>query len=493
MGRNQRLSPFLTDFATTVATSVAITVCLLLITRMVATRWGPEDLGLYVLFRRVGAFLVPASTLMVSIGLTRAVAMAKDHDRSLVQSAAVLGLAATTATCALLMLAPILQPDMSLTLQRIVAITPAIVAFLYANLIFTLAYSWYRGTGQMHKANAWQLLSVALAPLALTIAFAGSWTITFLLSAIAAAYALPVGVVAGLVRPRAGDQGIRLRPQVADLARYCLPRIPGSLGLTAILALAPLAAALNLGLAQSGYLGAGQAIFAVSEGGATALSLLLLPKLAALLAEGRTAEIRERVSEMTVFLVQVGLPVSLVVPLFAREIVNLWLGSQYAPAATVMKIYCLGLFPYVSYVALRSVLDATEVRALNTISILTALGLQAVALFAAVRSGLAAEHYAATTTLAMAALGAQSYYFVWRRGALALRRAELLAALGGVALVLGPVLAVELAFADGRATSMISVVKAAVFATGLVVYLFTLWRGRSRWVVALRRRIRPGD
>lgn len=491
MGRNKRLSPFLTDFAATAATSVLITAGLLLITRLIATRCGPEDLGIYVLFRRVGAFLVPTSTFMIGVGLTRAIAMNKDHDRSLVLSAALLGLAGTTATCALLMLAPLLRSNTSLTAQKIIAIAPALVAFLYANLVFTTAYSWYRGTGQMQKANIWQLVSVALAPLAATIMFAGRWQVGTLLFAISAAYALPVVVVANLVRPRRGDSPGRQRRQIADLARYCLPRVPGSLGLTAILAMAPLVAALRLGLTQSGYLGAGQSVFAISEGGATALSLLLLPKLSSLLAEGRTAEIRERVSEMSLFLIQVGLPVALVVPLFAREIVQFWLGSQYAPAATVMQIYCVGLFPYVSYVALRSVLDATEVKALNTVSILTALALQAIALLGAVRSGLAAEYYAATTTLAMAALGAQSFYFVWRRGELALRRIEILAALGGVALVFGPVLAIEMATAQQAVTGRMTALKVLlVIATGSV-YLFALRRTKCRWVVALQRRISP--
>lgn len=491
MGRNRRLSPFLTDFAATVATSVIVTACLLIITRMIATKCGSEELGLYVLFRRVGALLVPTSTFMIGVGLTRALAMSKDMDRSLVWSASLLGLAATTVTCALLFLAAALQTHMSAALQRITAITPALIAFLIANLVFTLAYSWYRGSGQMRRANAWQMLCVGIAPLLVTATFAGHWPIGSLLVAISAAYALPAVALARLARAPAEATPGWIRRQIDDLVRYCLPRIPGSLGLTAILALAPLAAALRLGLTPSGYLGAGQSIFAVSEGGATALSLLLLPKISSLLADGRTSEIRDRVSEMTLFLLQVGLPIAAAIPFFAGEIVRVWLGPQYAPAAKVMLIYCAGLFPYVSYVALRSVLDATEVKALNTVSILTALALQAIALAAAVHFNFSAEFYAATTTLAMAALGAQSFYFVWRQGSLALTRAELAVAAGGVVAVVGPLIAAEAILATHTSLAPAAVTKLALFAAFCAFYLAMLWRSRSRWTLALRRRISP--
>ncbi len=489
MGRTRRLSPFLNDFAATVATSILITISLLMITRIIATKFGPEDLGVYVLFRRVGAFLVPLSTFMIGVGLTRSVAMSRERDKSLATSAALLGLLGATITGLLLVLAPHFQSPMTSEIHRIAAIAQPLAAFLFANLIFTIAYSWYRGTGEMRKANIWQLLCVALIPLAATVVFAGRWPIGRLLVVIALAYALPIAVVVYLVRPRTGISASRLRLQIAELARYCLPRIPGSLGLTAILALAPLAAAFRLGLTQSGYLGAGQSIFAVSEGGATALSLLLLPKLSSLLSEGRTTEIRERVSEMTLFLVQVGLPISLVVPLFAREIIAVWLGNLYSPAVTVMQIYSVGLFPYVAYVALRSVLDATEVRALNTVSILTALMLQAVALLAAIRVDLTVEYYATTTTLAMAALGAQSFYFVWRRGTMSLTRSEILIAIGGTVLVVGPVLAIELVARNQHISGNGTPLKlAAFFATG-ALYLTVLYRARSRWIVALSKRM----
>lgn len=492
MGRTRRLSPFLNDFAATVATSILITISLLMITRVIATKFGPEDLGVYVLFRRVGAFFVPIATFMIGVGLTRAIAMSKPHDRSLATSAAILGLLGTTVAGLLLMLAPHFQSQMSSEVHKIAAIARPLVAFLFANLAFTLAYSWYRGTGEMRKANIWQLMCVALVPLAATLMLAGRKPIGSLLIVIALAYALPIAVVINLVRPRPGISANRLRLQISELARYCLPRIPGSLGLTAILALAPLVAAFRLGLTQSGYLGAGQSIFAVSEGGATALSLLLLPKLSSLLSEGRTTEIRERVSEMTLFLVQVGLPLALIVPLFAREIIAAWLGSLYSPAVTVMQIYSIGLFPYVAYVALRSVLDATEVRALNTVSILTALLLQAVALLAAFRVDLAVEYYAATTTLAMAALGAQSFYFVWRRGTLSLTRNEILMAIGGTVLVVGPVLAIELLARNQRIPGDGTALKlAAAFATG-ALYLTILYRSRSRWIVALKKRMPSG-
>lgn len=492
MGRTRKLSPFLNDFAATVATSILITISLLMITRVIATKCGPEELGVYVLFRRVGAFLVPVSTFMIGVGLTRAIAMAKAQDKSLAISAAILGLVGSTATGLLLMLVPHFQSHMTSEGRKIAEIARPLLAFIYANLIFTITYSWYRGTGEMRKANIWQLLCVALIPLAAIVMLAGRWPIGNLLNVIALAYALPIIFVVNLVRPRTGLSTNQLRMQIAELARYCLPRIPGSLGLTAILALAPLAAAFRLGLTQSGYLGAGQSIFAVSEGGATALSLLLLPKLSSLLSEGRTAEIRERVSEMTLFLVQIGLPLALIVPLFAREIIAVWLGHMYSPAATVMQIYSVGLFPYVTYVALRSVLDATEVRALNTVSILTALGLQTIALLAALQSDLTVEYYAAATTLAMTALGAQSFYFVWRRGTLCLKRREILIAIGGTILVAGPVLAIELVAQHQRISRDASALKLATsLATG-AVYLTLLYRSRSRWIVALTKRISPG-
>ncbi len=491
MGRGRTLSPFLMDFALTAATSVIGAICLLLITRLIATRCGPEDLGIYVLFRRIGAFLVPTSTLMIGIGLTRAVALGNPPSRNVVPAATALGLPGTALTSLILLLASAFQDRLPAAAAQSAVVVLPLVAFLFANLIFTVAFAWYRGSSRMRRANAWQLACTALVPLAATLFAAGRAPIQQLLYIIALSYALPIFVFVRLSWPSAGTHPRDIIPGIRELARYCLPRVPGSLGLTAILALAPFVAALRLGLTQSGYLGAGQAVFAVSEGGATALSLLLLPKLTSLLSEGRTSEIRARVSEMSLFLLQVGIPLTAVLPLFAPEIVQLWLGDRYLPAANVMRIYCAGLFPYISYVALRSVLDATEVRALSTVSILTALGLQVVALAAATTFSATADYYAATTTLAMTMLGALSYFFVWRRGHLQLTRSELLTPVLGTVLMALPVLGVELLMRAGFSPHLRVLAKLAAASVGAAVYVALLRRGDCRWISALRRRIDP--
>ncbi len=484
-----KFSPFVHDFVLTTATSLGTIFCLLFLTRLIARNYGPDDLGLYVMFRRVGAFLVPVSTLMIGVGMTRELAMKPASPPMVVSGSTVIAAVGTSLTVTALIAMRLAEPIVELAQSSFLPILTPLIIFLCANLVYTVVYSWNRGTGRMQRANLWQILCVALVPLAVVLAGTNRLTISEVLIAIAAAYGLPILDFLRIQPRLTGQRTGALKAQITALARFCLPRVPGSLGLTGILALAPVAAAADHGLRGSGLLGAGQSVFAIAEAGATALGLLLLPKVAALVAANRPDELRNRVSELVLMTVQVGLPLSVALVLFSREIIELWLGSEYLAAIIPLRIYSMALFPYVAYVTLRSILDAVERRALNTISILVALGVQVIAIATARHYGHDLRIYALATALALAMLGVMSLYFVWRHGLVNMSIADLRPVLPGVLLVAGPLALVSLFTDPNAGLGARATLKLVGGAIGCAGYAAVLVRMNPNWVRALRTRI----
>lgn len=429
---------FFADFMTTTATSIVTALALLYITHLFAVRHGQDGLGFYVMFRRIAAVLVPISTLMVGIGLTRAIAIQRPEIHAPTLAAALLGTLGTALTSAAVLVIPhitLLPPSFTITQSGLVGPT---IVFLWAHLLYVLAFAIFRGNDQMRRANMLQIICVAAAPTVLVLALPAHGDPSLPTYAVAAAYAaagavsIPAVMRAAIHRPQSTTS------QTAQLARYCLPRVPGNLGMTAILAAAPSFALLTHGISGAGMLGAAQTAFGVAEAGASALGLLLLPQVASLWAAHRIEEIRTSLSDVTILVTQASIPTALALAFYAPEIIQLWLGSGYEASVSLFRITCLGLTPYVLYVALRSAVDAVDERALNTISVVLALGAQLSLLALANRVSARLETYAVATTGAVIVLGTCTFYIVARRGLISIARHDLLFTISAALALIAP-------------------------------------------------------
>jgi O-antigen/teichoic acid export membrane protein len=486
-----RISRFLKDLALTTVTSVATIAALLLTTKILAGRLGPEGFGAYMLARRVLATLDPVSTFSMAIALTRFAALAGDDDqrRRVLVAGTLLAVAAGTLFCAAALSAPALVAKMLFTDARYAGLVSATGCLILAYSAFIVLYAWYRGTDRMGLANLWQLWAIAFGPLlvAWAVAAPGKEAAVVMGSAVLLAMA-GVPMASWLVWALRGEQPLD-RHVLRAMVRYAGPRVPGGLAFGGLLAVGPVIAPHVASLAAVGYVAAGQALLRVVEGATEAFGRVALPKIAQLSAAGEGVILRERVADVTAVVVHIGLYATLHLWLWAPELVRLWLGDRYEGAIPAVRYVVLGILPYLLFVTLRSVLDALEERAVNATNLYIAIGVTAVAAILLGRR-FEAEGLALATSVGLTVLGILTVRALRRTCAFPLQPVLV----RNVVLVNAVLAAVAVvARLAGQRTGVPALVNGVVVEAILVTaYGAALWQLDARWMRELRRRVEVG-
>jgi O-antigen/teichoic acid export membrane protein len=369
-----RPSPFLLDVTFTVATTLLTLAALVLMTRWLAQGLGPERFGAYSLARRIASALTAFSP--VGLALTRFLAMDSSPDRR--AGYLLSGTASIVAPSLLLALVGLglgaYWTDVVFRDLAYRSLWNATVLLVIGLNIYALLYAWYRGTGQMRVANLWQLAVVAFGPTLIAALYAGSARpdlVVDLQGWLLCAAALPVAV--WVARALANAEVRRGFPErLAELLRYALPRVPGNVAFGGLLAVGPLLAPRFGGLREAGYLAAGQSVLRVIEGATAAFGLVALPRLAALHAAQHTSYVRARVADLVAMSLHVGLFLTLQLLVWCNEIVLLWLGPEYDSAVPLIRLTVLAVVPCLVFTLLRSVIDAVEDRAVNSVNLVRA-------------------------------------------------------------------------------------------------------------------------
>jgi len=211
--------------------------------------------------------------------------------------------------------------------------------------------------------------------------------------------------------PRLSD----ISSSMKTLLKYCIPRVPAGFALAGLLTLGPLLAGHIRGLKEAGYFVIGQSVFRVMESAIVGFGLVALPKISQLLAEEKVEFLRSKIEDILNMIFQLGLFVTIHAFIWSKEIVLVWLGSEYIDAVPIMKIIILSLGPYLGYVILRSIVDAVEVRAINTLNISLSLILAAVLSIIFIYAGFGIIGLAIGTTIGFAALGVMTSYYLMKR------------------------------------------------------------------------------
>jgi O-antigen/teichoic acid export membrane protein len=431
------------DLLWTSMVSVASGVALVLVTRLLANGLGPDDFGAYAVAKRVLGILGPIATLAMGIALARHVAIADPSDTEIYLLAGMIVVVPIVVVLGIALLIGQQAASNVVGGRAYPGIAVASVALLAGQTCYTVLYAYYRGARRMARANVWQLGVGTLAPIVITATLARPGRVALVLVASASVYLLALVPLAIHVK-RALARPIRARvmPRIKELVGYGLPRVPGAIALTAIFAAGPILAAQVGTLRDSGHLVIGQSVFVVAEMLVAGVGIVLLPHAARLVHTGQGAFLRDRIGDIFALTMYLGAFLSLHLLVWADEIVDVWLGAEYAGLAPVFRILVLGLIPYAWYSVLRSIVDAIDVRAVNARNVLAASCLTVLGSAAAVAAGLGVIGLAAATTVGVTLLGVLTVTSLVRRqwfstGAVGWRRWALLNGLAaGMALAL---------------------------------------------------------
>lgn len=488
---NIKLSPFLKDIVMTTITSLITIISMIFIMRFLAKGLGPEEFGAYSLARRIISNIAPLATLSVGIALARYIAMTNENK---LRSSYVVSSIISVGTALVLLL--IIAVSVSKQLSYLIFHSNEYLNLYYASLfflsgysIFLITYASFRGMQKFNTANSLQLCLMAIIPLIVTYNFAYKKSPSLIVFLMGIAFYLSliplVLIIIKTKLPRLSD----IRSSTKTLLNYSLPRVPGGFALAGLLTLGPLLAGYVGGLKEAGFFVVGQSVFRIMESAIVGFGLVALPKVSQLLAEDKVEFLKSKIEDILIMIFQLGLFVTIHTFIWSKEIVLVWLGSEYINAVPIMKIIILSLGPYLGYVVLRSIVDAVEVRAINTFNLFLSLVIAAVISIIFIYAGFGVIGLAIGTTVGFAALGIMTGSYLMRRYHISFENFMLQPVILLNILFAGSVLLIRQYIAQLLTQSNLLIIGFLIEGFLFMCYLYFFYKKDIRWVTELKKRI----
>lgn len=478
------------DLLTTTGTSVIATIAGVATIRLLAGGLGPEEFGAYTLSRRVLATIVPISTLSMGVAIPRYLGVAQDDAEG-----ARVFLAGLLLTVAPGLVFALIGGALATPLSRLLFHADGYSVLLLATLVavlgyslYTALYSQYRGTRQMWKANLWQTALSSLGPLLVALVYARRGHADLVVgagAAITGATLVPLVALTLGALERCGGRAA-IRGELQRLAQYGLPRVAGGFALGGLFSVGPFLAPHFGSLREAGYLSAGQSALLVLEGGLASFGIVALPEMARLVGQGRRQEIRGIVQEIVALVLHTGLFGLVQGVMWADVIVSVLLGPEYAQAVPIMRIVVLASAPYLAYVMLRSVIDAVEERAVNTLNLFLAVLVSTALGVGLASAGLGAVGLACGISAGFMTLGSSTVLFLHRTYPVDWKALRFLEVLGLNLLLAALVVLVRSRLLAGVAGSGLVAGAGGTVGAAFLVYLTALWHMKVTWLARIR-------
>ena len=381
---------------------------------MLARNLSEDQLGLYLLGRRIVGLLFPVALVGGGIALPRYVSRADSPaDRRGYVAGSLLIVAVVVAAMAIV---AAVSGDRAASL---IFGDNASASFLFIILIVLggysikgIAFGYYRGIIDMYRANALQVATDALIPSILVfILTRGATNPGQVLAWMAVPYWL-AGILVVATILRAGPP-VRIGTHLRKLLTYGVPRLVDGVSNQGLLSLAPVFVQHFYGLRLAGFVILGQVLLRAVNSLFSPFGVVILPRVARMSGADRE-QLGERVVMLLHLIVHVGTFATVILFFGAGPVVSVWLGERYENAVPFMEVFSLAVAPYLAYVLLRSVLDGAEEKPMNTISLLAALATTLLAIVLAGVLGLPVITAAYAIVLGYLVLGVVTIVFTIR-------------------------------------------------------------------------------
>ena len=354
------------DMFNTTITSVVTILCLILTVKIIAKGVGADEFGAYLLARRIISVVDPVATFAMGFALTRytAISLNDSKGHSYLSSATLIVFLITTVIIILGLWFDVEISKIIFNNSNYITLLHAVFALIAGYAMYIVLYSHLRGLGLMSIANTWQISVIAIGPLII------SWQVLetgggveLIIYGMAALCFLSVPFILNYLKIYTFLGGHFYRKnKLKELIVYASPRVPGVFSYNLIFAVGPFIAAYHGLLKESGFIVIGQFVIRIVEGGMEAFSRVAFPRLSQEFSKSGKKGVSKSVSNLVVMIFHIGLYLTVHLFIWSDLIIVSWLGLEYVDALIPMQIITLSILPYLSFVILRNVLDATEVR-----------------------------------------------------------------------------------------------------------------------------------
>ncbi len=365
--------PFLLDVGLTTLTGVLVLISGLFVVSLVGRRMGALAVGEYLLLRRVATWLSSGIQLGLGVALPRYVALSVDEhqaDQLEYLFGALLCIMGVATTFGVLLLTEkVFFAQWLFGSPGTVNLVLPLTLVLLGQAAHTAVYGFYRGKLSMHWANALQIANIVLVPVVSIILFYRTRSIAFVLSfngiaifAISLLFLLPS---LHRLRPEAPS---RIVQRLRELLRYGVARVPGDFAGNALFAIGPIVATHYLPLSEVSHLLLGLGLLMAISLSVTPCSTVLLSKISMMIARDQLQEVRSRLEQFIVGILELSVFGCLQAMVFADVIVRVWVGKDYLRGLDVIHLTLLSVPFLLIFVAIRSAIDAATVIAHNAIN-----------------------------------------------------------------------------------------------------------------------------
>ena len=341
---------------------------------------GAVGFGEYTLSRRaVGLLFLP---LIMGLGIagpryiaiSRAGALPGYSQRSFAFAALTAGMLPAFIVILLMNLMPGGTSAILFGSSSMASLVPAVTIALAGLTMHTLVYSVFRGRGDMRMANLLQIVNNGIAPIA-AFFFVSHYAPTVLSATgvmwILTSSAALVGIITQDNSREIAEHSVG--EHLRMLLRFGIPRVPGEFALVGLFALPALIALRTQGVVAAGQFSAGLSLLSLVAGVFAPVGLVILPRASAQAARGDLHGLRQIVIKLLAGGVASAVAIVAIGELLIPPFVRWYFGSAFVPAIPVFRMCLLGAIPYVVYVLLRNILDALDVRAINSRNLLITL------------------------------------------------------------------------------------------------------------------------
>lgn len=404
----------MTSFAT-----VVVAICQILLIRVIAKGLGPEELGVYTLVRRTVAVLLPFTSLSIGIGLTRYIALYRGEEKNI---ASILPAAVILSSIWCLMVVASLFPFSAL-LSKLVfdnegrEIFFKLILFLLVGENFYVSlYGYYRGRQMMMHANISNMLLMGILPVTTVILLINAHNLSYVIYGIGTFFFISLFILLPIIvngiRMTNWNEFIVIKKK---LLAYSIPRIPGGVALTLIFTFGVLASPYFGGIVNAAYMSIGIWIFSFLSEATGAFGMVILPKAAKFIGSGREDDLKSKLRPICDFIFCIGLFMFMQLLITLDFIIFIWLGPEYSEAVIIARIMICAMIPYFFYTMMRSIIDAVEIRAINTYNVYISLLITIISSFLLIKAGVGFSALAIGFDAGLISLGLLTCFYIKRR------------------------------------------------------------------------------
>ncbi|MEI6817759.1 MAG: oligosaccharide flippase family protein [Bacteroidota bacterium] len=366
-----KISP---DTLTTFVAEFLVLISGLIVYKLAAAKFGQEGFSEYSLCRRTVSFIQPIMMLGLGVGLVRYIAInysrPAESDKYFIGGSFVLFVFSTFIILVLLLF----RHNFAFLFfgnERYYYFMMPICMMLFGLMLHSISYSYLRGKLKITFANILQVINMCIVPLAVfywsdslihLLYFNGLlWVSVSFLSFIY------------IFRFVKFDKHHHYKPELKEMMRYSIPRVPGDIGYAAYFIFPAIITTHVVGIKEAGFVAFGITILNMVTGFFSPISLILLPKTSYWIANKEFNLLEDNVKKISLIAVLLTIAGTLFFFAFGDKIIELYLGPNYEELIKNTKLILFGSIFFALFICLRSVIDAYFVTARNSKNILISL------------------------------------------------------------------------------------------------------------------------